>query len=77
MSLLAISAGMAANYFKRISIGILALVVLSYQVVGTLFEWALIGDFLVAVQDFRIGIPGMLLQIIGGYLLIRYIRTSK
>lgn len=30
------------------------------------------GDFYLAIQDFRIGIPGMLLQIIGGYLFITH-----
>ena len=28
---------------------------------------------LIAVQDFRIGVPGMLLQVIGGYLALRLI----
>lgn len=28
---------------------------------------------LAAVQDFRIGIPGMLLQVFGGYLFIKYV----
>lgn len=72
-TLLAVVAGMAANYFKRISIPILVGVVLSYQLVGTLGEWALTGSFYTAVQDFRIAIPGMLLQIFGGYALIKYI----
>lgn len=72
-TLLAISAGIAASYFKKISIPILALVVLSYQLIGTLGEWALTGSFYTALQDFRIGIPGMLLQIAGGYLIIKYI----
>lgn len=72
-TLLAFSAGLAASYFKKISIPILVLVVLSYQIAGTLIEWSMVKDFVVAVQDFRIGIPGMLLQIVGGYLLIKYI----
>ena len=71
--LLAFAAGLAAHHFKRISIPILALVVLTYQAAGTLLEWAMIGDFFKAVQDFRIGIPGMLVQIFGGYLFINYL----
>ena len=55
-TMLAMAAGFAANYFKRISIPILALVVLAYQLTGTLVEWAMIGDFFKAIQDFRIGI---------------------
>ena len=69
-TLLAIAAGYAAHRYKRISIPILLLVVLSYQVVGTLGEWILVNDFFSAVQDFRIGLPGMALQIFGGYLFI-------
>ena len=40
--LLAVVAGYAANRFKRISIPVLALVVLAYQFIGTLGEWAMI-----------------------------------
>ncbi|MDU1904148.1 MAG: ECF transporter S component [Dysgonomonas sp.] len=72
-ALLALSAGLAANYFKRISIPILILVVLSYQLLGTVVEWLLIGSFLVAIQDFRIGIPGMFLQVTFGYLIIKHL----
>lgn len=69
--LLAVAAGLAAARFQRISLPILTLVVLAYQGIGTLGEWAIIGDFTLAVQDFRIGLPGMLLQVIGGYFFIK------
>lgn len=72
-SLLAAAAGFAAQRTGRVSILPLAAVVLSYQIVGTLAEWAIVGNFAVAAQDFRIGIPGMLLQIFGGYLFIKYV----
>lgn len=71
--LLAAAAGFAAHRFQRISLPILAMVVLSYQIVGTLGEWILVGDFFRAIQDFRIGLPGMLLQIVGGYLVLKYV----
>ncbi|MFI3240105.1 MAG: ECF transporter S component [Bacteroidales bacterium] len=73
--LLAIAAGLAANYFRRISILILALVVISYQVIGTAIEWAMVRDFSIAIQDFRLGVAGMLIQIFGGYAFIK--GTSK
>lgn len=72
-SLLALAAGGAAKRFGRISLPILIGVVLFYQIIGTLAEWAITGSFSLAVQDFRIGIPGMLLQVFGGYLLIKYV----
>lgn len=70
--LLAAAAGWAAHRFNRISLPILLAVVLFYQVAGTLGEWALTGSFFLAMQDFRIGVPGMGLQVIGGYLLLKY-----
>lgn len=36
-------------------------------------EWAMKGSFIAACQDFRLGIPGMLLQLFGGYALIKYL----
>ncbi len=70
-ALLAGAAGFAARRSEgTVSIGILAAVVLFYQVAGTLGEWVLRGDFWLACQDFRIGIPGMLLQVFGGWLVI-------
>lgn len=71
--LLAISAGWAAQRYGRISIPILVGVVLSYQIVGTLGEWIYVGNFFKAIQDFRIGIFGMCLQVFGGYFLIKYL----
>lgn len=72
-TLLAVTAGIAARHFQRISLGILFSVVMTYQIIGTLGEWAMVGNFLTAVQDFRIGLPGMLLQVAGGYLFINYL----
>ncbi len=69
--LLAMTCGFVASRFRKVSIKLLVLVVLSYQIIGTFGEWAMKGDFLLAIQDFRIGIPGMLLQVFGGWVLIK------
>lgn len=69
-SLLAIFAGYAAYRFRKVSLMLLIAVVAAYQVVGTLGEWALNGDLMLAVQDFRIAMSGMLLQIFGGRAVI-------
>lgn len=71
--LLAVFAGMAATRFKKASLWMLLAVVLAYQIIGTLGEWIMKGDFYLAVQDFRIGVPGMLLQIFGGWLFINHL----
>lgn len=71
--LLAIAAGYTASHFKKASLGLLIGVVLAYQFVGTLGEWVMNGSFGLAIQDFRIGVPGMLLQIFGGWVFINKI----
>ena len=70
-TLLAAMAGYAATRFNKVTPALILAVVLGYQMTGTLGEWALKGDLFLACQDFRIGIPGMLLQVIGGYAVIR------
>lgn len=70
--LMAAFAGYAASRFKRVSIVLLSGVVLAYQVIGSLAEWAYVGNLDAALQDFRMGIPGMMLQIFGGYAFIKY-----
>lgn len=72
-TLLAGAAGAAASRFQRVSLELLFAVVLTYQIIGTLGEWVMKDSFYDAVQDFRIGLPGMALQIVGGYLFIKYV----
>ena len=70
-ALLAGAAAIAARTVKSISLLAVLGVVLSYQIIGTAFEWILVGDFYTAAQDFRMGIPGMLIQWFGGYALLK------
>ena len=66
-------APVSAARFRRASLPLFAAVVLAYQTVGTLGEWALSGSLYAAAQDFRIGIPGMLLQVFGGWAAVNYL----
>lgn len=68
---LAFTASFVANKTNRVSIINLLIVVLIYQCVGTLSEWVMTSSFYVAIQDFRLGVPGMTLQILLSYLLLR------
>jgi hypothetical protein len=72
-ALLALAAAYIAHRHQSVSIALLLAVVLAYQVVGSLVESAMLGSLVLGFQDFRIGIPGMLLQVIGGYLFIKYL----
>lgn len=71
--LLAIAAGYAANKFRKVSIPLLIGVVAFYQMIGSLAEWALTGSAAAALQDVRLALPGITLQVLGGYLFIKYV----
>ncbi len=71
--ILALVAGIAAHRYRKATLPTLAAVVLAYQCIGTLAEWALCGSFATACQDFRIGLPGMAFQILGGFGAIKAI----
>lgn len=69
--LLAVAAALAAKYFGKISLLGILIAILAYQLIGTTIEWAIVKDFMAAVQDFRLGVPGMLIQLFGGYLVLK------
>lgn len=71
--LLALSAGLMAKYAQKVSILSLLGVVLAYQVLGGMAEWAITGTIAAPLQDFQLGLPGLVFQVIGGYLVIRYL----
>ena len=71
--LLAVCAAYVARRFQTVSLFLLLAVVLAYQVGGSLIESAMLGSFAQGFQDFRIGMPGMALQVVGGYFVLRYL----
>ncbi len=68
--LLAVAAGYAAHRYQKASLWLLLAVVTFYQVAGTAFEWLMGGSLYAAMQDFRLGLPGMAVQVFGGYGVI-------
>lgn len=70
-AILAVAAAMVAKHFGKVSLIGILLAILAYQIIGTGIEWAMTQNFMVAVQDFRLGVPGMLIQLIGGYLVLK------
>lgn len=69
--LLALAAGLTAQYFKKVNLLLLVGVVLVSELVGGLFELALTGGISATVADFTLGWPGLLLQIIGTYVILK------
>jgi hypothetical protein len=69
--ILAVLAAVVANRSKTINLLVLALVVVGYQVLGGLVEGLLAQNLLAGVQDFRIGFPGLLFQLLGGWMVLK------
>ncbi len=69
---LALVAGLAAQYFHKVSIAILVGIVLVSLLIGALGELILTGGIAATVADVTIGWPGLLLQVIGTWLIIKW-----
>lgn len=67
---LALVAAAVAHRSQRATLPLLLAVVAGYQVLGLLFEWAWSGSFLAAAQDLTLGLPGLLLQLFGGWWIL-------
>ncbi|MDR0353118.1 MAG: ECF transporter S component [Opitutaceae bacterium] len=68
--LLAVLAPLATRRLG-VTLAALVLAVASYQLAGGLFEWVWTGSSAKALQDISIGWPGMVLQVIGGLIVLR------
>lgn len=73
-SLLALFASLVARHTRRVSLVGIASAIAAYQFVGTLAEWLLTASPTAALQDLRLGWPGLLLQLFGGWALLRRLR---
>ena len=74
LAALALVAGLTAAHFKTVSIPLLVAVVIVSEGIGALCELALTGGITATVADFTIGWPGLLLQVIGTWAIVKYIR---
>ncbi len=70
---LAVAAALIAKKTNKVTLLTVAMAVVAYQLVGSLAEWAMTGSIEKAMQDVILGWPGCLLQIIGGYVILRYL----
>ena len=72
-TLLAVAAAYIAKKTQTVSLLTVTLAVVAYQAVGMLIEWGMTGSLQAALQDVWLGYPGIFLQIVGGWLLLRYV----
>lgn len=71
--LLAGAAAWMASKSKGASLLALIAAVLGYQLAGGAIEWAMTGSIASALQDWKLGWPGMMLQAVGGWLILNHL----
>lgn len=72
LAVIALVAGFAAQRFHSVSLPLLVGVVLVSLVIGGLGELILTGGIAATIADVTIGWPGLLLQVFGTWLILRF-----
>nr|WP_320037212.1 ECF transporter S component [uncultured Bacteroides sp.] len=70
-SLLAIAAAWIAQRSKKVSLLLIAVTVIAYQFIGSIAEYIISGSLPMALQDITLGFPGMIIQIVFGWLILK------
>ena len=74
LAVLAMVAGLAAQRFKTVNLPLLIGVILVSKAIGCLGEFILTGGIAATIADFTIGWPGLLLQVFGAWLILKYVK---
>ena len=74
LAVLALVAGLTAQHFKTVSLPLIISVVLVSKAIGCLGELLLTGGIDATIADFTIGWPGLLLQVIGAWLILTKVK---
>ena len=74
--ILALAASLSSKYFMKVSFIGIVIAVFAYQFIGTAFEWIITQDLHIALQDVRIGLPGIVIQIVAGFFLLKFLRQN-
>ena len=74
LAVLAMVAGLAAQRIKMVSLPLLIGVILVSKAIGCLGEFILTGGIAATIADFTIGWPGLLLQVFGAWLILKYVK---
>lgn len=72
LGVLALVAGLTAQYFRKVSLPLMMGVVLASMLIGCLGELLITGGLSSTIADFTIGWPGLLLQVFGAWLILSF-----
>lgn len=70
-SLMAIIAARIAQHYKKVSLIHITTAVIAYQFVGGIAEFLITDSIHAASQDLIIGFPGIMIQILGGWFILK------
>ena len=70
---LALVAGLVAQRFKTVTLPLIIAVVLISLAIGCLGEFFITDGIQATIADFTIGWPGLLLQVFGSWLILKYV----
>ena len=71
--LIALVAGLAAQYFRKATLLLIIAVVLASALLGGIAELLLTGGIAATIADFVVGWPGLFLQVFGTYAILHFI----
>jgi hypothetical protein len=71
--ILALVAGLVAQHYKTVSLPLIIGVVLVSLAIGGLGELLITGGIAATITDFTVGWPGLLLQVFGAWLILKYL----
>ena len=74
---LAVVAALVARRAGRVTLPLLMVVVAGYQLLGGIGEAIITGSLSAPLQDIRLGWPGLLLQVVLGYVVIRHMPSPR
>lgn len=72
-AVVAVAASLVSRHVAEATLAAVALAVVASQIVGGLAAWLIVGTWHAAVADVTTGWPGLLAQVVGGWLLLRYV----
>lgn len=71
--LLAVAAAWIANRFRTVTLPLLAILIIGYVSAGAVIEAVISGSLSIAFNSLFMSIPGMVLQLFGGFFILRYL----
>jgi len=75
--LIAVSAAFISSWLKKIDFSAIAIIVVATQILAGFFDYFISGSVASAIHTVELGIPGMIIMAVGGYVLLKIIAKMR